>query len=113
MASTNQSVTLFSGQSADGTGSAADLLPLDNKKSRTYSLQLSGDLGSGTFELEVSFDQGTTYSPWCVNGSTKLQQTILGYCYDIVIDKPTKVRAVLAGATTPNLTAKLHYGFEL
>lgn len=103
MATLNKSVTLFNAQGSDTTGSANSL------SEGVYALELTGDLGSGTFKLQISFDNGTTYSNYLLNGDTALEQTILGYSFIVSLPMKAMVKGVLTGSTSPSLTVKLHY----
>lgn len=111
MASENQVVTLFSAETTNTTGTAQKITPRRNKQPREYNIFLRGDLGSGTFKLEVSFD-GTNYSNWLLTDSTEYAQTVLGYSYKIESNLPMHVRGVLSGSSGASLTAELFYRFE-
>jgi len=105
----NSSVSLFSGQSSDATGAAVKLMPESKNQARIYHVFLSGNLGDGSFSLDISFDGGVTYSNYLINGTTEFQQNKLGFSYKIEVETEMYVKGVLADSTSPNLTAKLFY----
>ncbi len=112
MTSQNQVIALFDGQTADGTGSDFLLEPEINNQNRIYAIVLDDDLGGGVLTLEVSFDGGTTFVDWLLDGSI-FQQTITGYDKNINITIPLLVRAKLAGATSPDLNVNLFSKFTV
>lgn len=106
---TNREIVLFTNQAVDGTGTAVDVEADHPTHEQNFHLALSGDLGGGSFGLEVSFDNGVSYIPQLLNGETFIQ-TVLGYDKIIsVFDTPRKLRGVLTGSTSASLTAKLYH----
>jgi hypothetical protein len=81
----------------DNTTGASISIPLQD---RTYTFFASGTFGSGTVTLHISPDDGVTFVPLAASALTAAGSVTLPF-------RATAIRAVLAGATSPSLSAWL------
>lgn len=63
------------------------------------TVQADGDFGGGTLTLEVSSDEGTTYT----SGGTTVQLTAEGLFNFTLPSDGLRVRLTLSGATAPDI----------
>lgn len=88
-------VALLSAQASNGSGTAVVLS--GKVDGNSFSLAVFGTFGGGTVTIEVALD-GTNY---VVLDSF----TAAGFgTYTIFVDNGSKIRATLAGATSPDIT---------
>jgi len=93
---------LLSNQTTNGSGTAIVLSAKVDGNS--FSLAVFGTFGGGTVTIEVSLD-GTNY---VVLDSF----TAAGFgTYTIFVDNGSKIRATLAGATSPDITVLMSGAF--
>lgn len=90
-------ITIFDGQDEDASSAAFDWF------GGPGTLEVTGDLGGGTFTLELSTDGGTT---WTAVG-TMTTKTDVTHPAGFTLMGPCKLRGNLSGATSPNLTASV------
>lgn len=107
MASVNDAVTVFSGQSSDATGSAVKLEPIKLGTANRFDIVLSGDIGSGSFTLTISHDSTDGTNGTFVSIPTYTQSQI-GLINHIDVSQPVWIKGVLSGSTSPDLTVKLY-----
>lgn len=104
----NEQLILFNDQTSNGTGPTITVHPDHPTDQKNFHLVLSGDLGGGALQLQVAFNE-LDFVDQLLNGEV-FQQTVIGYDKLLAsIDTPRFIRAVLIGATAPNLTAILYH----
>lgn len=95
-------VALLSAQTADGSGTPVLLsAKLDGNG---FGIAVYGTFGGGTVTIEVALD-GTNYAPLDTFTTAAYRN------YTTFVDNGAKLRATLAGATSPNIDALMSGAF--
>ncbi len=95
-------IALLSNQTSNGSG---DPILLSAKvEGNSFSIAVFGTFDSGTVTVEIALD-GENYAPLDTF-------TAAGFkTYTVHVDNGTKIRATLAGATEPDITALMSGAF--
>jgi len=96
------SVSLLSNQTSNGSGTPVDLS--SKVDGNSFSIAVFGTFDSGTVTIEVALD-GTNYAPLDAFTSAGFGS------YTIHVDNGSKIRATLAGATSPDITVLMSGAF--
>lgn len=95
-------VALLSDQTSNGSGTAVVLSA--KVDGNAFSIAVYGTFDSGTVTIEVALD-GTNYAPLDSFTSAGFGN------YTIFVDNGSKIRATLAGATSPNINVLMSGAF--